>query len=69
MGVETVAEELIRASAIACSHGLRSAEEGPAGEADPNGYKGFFLEPTGELLPPVFLVEIPDRRFSRLRGM
>lgn len=58
MRVEAVAEELVRAGAIALPDGAAGVVEGPAGYGDAEGDEGFFFEATGELLPAVFFVKI-----------
>jgi len=67
LSIKPVAEELICASGIAFANGPRSTEESPAGQADADGYEGFFLKPAAEFLEPVFFVEISGRRVSPLK--
>lgn len=60
MRVETVAEVLVRAGAVAFADGARGVDEGPDGQADAEGDEGFFFEATGELLPAVFIEEFTE---------
>ena len=71
MRVEAVAEELVRAGAIALPDGAAGVVEGPAGYGDAEGDEGFFFEATGELLPAVFFVKIAGTWSAevRLRGI
>lgn len=58
MRIETVAEELVCAGAIALADGAAGVVEGPAGHGDAEGDEGFFFEAAGEFLPAVFVKEI-----------
>ncbi len=61
MGIETVAEELVGAGAIALADGSAGVVEGPAGQGDAEGDEGFFFEAAGEFLPAIFVVEISEQ--------
>ena len=58
MRIETVAEELVCAGAIALADGAGGIVEGPAGYGDAKWDEGFFFETAGEFLPAVLIIEI-----------